>query len=380
MKKKWLTILCFVSLVSCGKESVITETTKETPSENVTESAKEYGIRLNPVEVTALHTDLQDRFLMVGANGMSSLGINGKQENSRPQFISFSWEADLPESSPTYVLQISEQTDFVNSWEYETQETQYEVYNLKVGTEYYWKVSDLKRTYTSDVASFITEGDTPRNLFIDGITNVRDIGGWFIDEHRRVRQGLAYRCGRLNESSSAALKVEITEDGIRQMNDYLGIRSEIDLRLVNDNEVGHYTQSALGEDVNYYQCPMGYCGNILENNRSMVKQIFTLLSDEKNYPVIYHCNIGTDRTGLVTYLLNGLLGVSEDDLFMDYEFSNLGVIGGTRNRSGIMTNYVSTLNSTSGTTLSQKIANYLLGIGINQIQIDTIIDLFTEEI
>ena len=79
-------------------------------------------------------------------------------------------------------------------------------------------------------------------------------------------------------------------------------------------------------------------------------------------------------------MLNGLLGVDQEDLFIDYEFSNLGKIDGTRNRNSLISNYVYTLNLSSGNTLSEKIANYLLNIGINQIQIDTIIDLFTEKI
>lgn len=123
---------------------------------------------------------------------------------------------------------------------------------------------------------------------------------------------------------------------------------------------------------------MGYNGDILINNKLMVKQIFEIMGDESNYPIIYHCNIGTDRTGLITYLVNGLLGVDQDDLFMDYEFSNLGNISGTRKRSGIKSTYVATINSAKGDTLSEKIANYLLSIGVNQIQFDTIVDMFTE--
>lgn len=123
---------------------------------------------------------------------------------------------------------------------------------------------------------------------------------------------------------------------------------------------------------------MGYNGDILINNKLMVKQIFEIMGDESNYPIIYHCNIGTDRTGLITYLVNGLLGVDQDDLFMDYEFSNLGNISGTRKRSGIKSTYVATINSAKGDTLSEKIANYLLSIGVNQIQLDTIVDMFTE--
>lgn len=369
MKKEIIVLSLLVMMVSCGEQNSTIETSKNY-----------YNIKLNQINEASIHTDLQNDFLLVGAEGLSSLGINGSTENSRPNAITFSWEYELPQDDNLFLLKISENEDLSDCWEYEINDNHYDVYNLKVGTKYYWNVSTLQNNYSSEISSFMTSLDNPRNLYIDGITNVRDIGGWMIDEHTRVRQGLAYRCGRLNKSSSDTLEVEITEEGISQMNDYLGIKSEIDLRLVNNNEVGKYTQSALGEEINYYQCPMGYNGNYLENNKLMVKKVFSLLSDKNNYPLMYHCNIGTDRTGLITYMLNGLLGVDQEDLFIDYEFSNLGKIDGTRNRNSLISNYVYTLNLSSGNTLSEKIANYLLNIGINQIQIDTIIDLFTEKI
>jgi protein-tyrosine phosphatase len=35
----------------------------------------------------------------------------------------------------------------------------------------------------------------------------------------------------------------------------------------------------------------------------------------------FHCRIGTDRTGTVAYVLEGLLGVPEEDRIQDYELS-----------------------------------------------------------
>ena len=35
----------------------------------------------------------------------------------------------------------------------------------------------------------------------------------------------------------------------------------------------------------------------------------------------FHCRIGTDRTGTVAYILEGLLGVPEEDRIQDYELS-----------------------------------------------------------
>lgn len=79
------------------------------------------------------------------------------------------------------------------------------------------------------------------------------------------------------------------------------------------------------DGVNYIAIPMDG-GADVDVSKEQIKAFFTVLADRNNYPMYYHCNIGTDRTGMVTYLLNALLGVSDHDLYIDYMFSNFGVI------------------------------------------------------
>ncbi|MBR5388667.1 MAG: tyrosine-protein phosphatase, partial [Clostridia bacterium] len=54
----------------------------------------------------------------------------------------------------------------------------------------------------------------------------------------------------------------------------------------------------------------------------LLKRIFYYLTDEKNYPIYVHCNAGADRTGTVAFLINGLLGVSFEDLTRDFELTS----------------------------------------------------------
>ena len=89
-----------------------------------------------------------------------------------------------------------------------------------------------------------------------------------------------------------------------------------------------------------------------------IRDVFALLADENNYPIYFHCSIGTDRTGVIAWLVNGLCGVSEKDLWRDYLFSNFGVINGSR-RTGIEGDYVLRMRLTSGDTFAEKIYNFL---------------------
>ena len=69
--------------------------------------------------------------------------------------------------------------------------------------------------------------------------------------------------------------------------------------------------------------------------------MFTYLSDASNYPIYTNCQGGADRTGTYAFLLNGLLGVSYDDLTRDFELTSFSGTprwrsagnGGTFNKS-----------------------------------------------
>ena len=40
--------------------------------------------------------------------------------------------------------------------------------------------------------------------------------------------------------------------------------------------------------------------------------------DPANYPIDFHCIAGQDRTGAVAFILNALLGVEEEELYLDW--------------------------------------------------------------
>jgi hypothetical protein len=53
--------------------------------------------------------------------------------------------------------------------------------------------------------------------------------------------------------------------------------------------------------------------------RAAVKYAMEEIVNGEN--IYFHCRIGTDRTGTVAYVLEGLLGVPEEDRIQDYELS-----------------------------------------------------------
>lgn len=297
---------------------------------------------------------------------------SGIGEKSHPNAIVLSWTLDGAEAD-FYRVQVSENEKLSDAQVWEMTEPSLELYNCKTGTTYYWSVVAVKgkrEVALSPVGTFSTADQAPRTIYCDGVANMRDLGGWKTEDGAKLNQGLIYRCGRLNENSNQVVKARITDKGLQTMQE-LGIRTELDLRRVDNNEVGGLTDTSLIEGVRYVQVPMdSTVGSLRANNEAAVVEVFRLLGEEDNYPLIIHCSIGTDRTGYICYLINGLLGVSADDLDRDYLLSNFGAIGSSRHLGRIQNDYLDYMNSLPGATLSEKIEGYLLGIGVAQSDID----------
>ncbi len=312
-----------------------------------------------------LHTELQAAYLNEADPGCISRyadGVNATEELdfrelSHPAPVVFTWEAGGAAEGTEYLLSVGEGEKMQDVLHFTTTETQFEVYDLKLATVYYWNVT--AGYAESGKACFTTEGQGPRNLYVDGVANVRDMGGWPTESGGRVKQGLFYRCGRLNENYTG--KPTVTEEGIRTMLDVLHIRTEIDLRggSGDPTEHGNIEASYLGTGVTYYHLGMNWNGHLVDLNRKKIRDVFTILAQEESYPLIFHCSIGTDRTGMIAFLVGALVGISEQDLYRDYLFSNFAYIEGSRDLNTIKNTYVADLKRAAGETLAEKARSYL---------------------
>ena len=385
-----LAALMLLPLVGCGPRTPAETTAAVTTA--ATEATANYEIRLNAPASTEIHTDLQKTYLAASdPHSILTYADNGGTvELGRPNPITLTWTVSDNAAGhiSAYTLRIWTKADASDAREIAigADETEYAFYNAFIGQNYYWSVTmldDKGNTTASSVATFRTALQAPRNLYVDGVTNVRDLGGWIMSDGSKVRQGMIYRGARLNENDSA--EILISEKGIRTLRDEIGIKTEIDLRqtqAVNGrDESGGITVSPLGEGVNYIACPMYYGDKLISDakNKQRVKEIFAILADENNYPIYFHCSIGTDRTGLIVWLINGLCGVAEKNLWRDYLFSNFGTIGGTRTRSNNESVYVNKIKAKTGDTLADKTYNFLKDyFGVPEANLQAVIRIMKE--
>ena len=402
-----LSLLTLLPLAACGQKNPVATTAPEAAFVETTaaetEASAKYEIRLNAPASAEIHTELQTTFLSSSdphafadllrpaytARSANYDADPGTLELGRPRPITLTWtvSAEAEGRVAAYTLSLWSASDRSDLKEIalDGDKTEYEFYNALIDTTYSWSVTLLDNdgdAVASDVASFRTASQAPRNLWVDGDTNVRDLGGWATYGGGKVRQGLLYRGARLNENDST--ENLITEEGIRTLRE-LGIKTEIDLRqtkAVNGtDESGGITVSPLGEGVTYIACPMYFGDELISDskNKQRVKEIFAILADESNYPIYFHCAIGTDRTGLIAWLVNGLCGVTEKNLWRDYLFSNFGEIGGTRTREKNEGVYVNKIKAKTGANLAEKTYNFLKDyFGVPESDLNAVIRIMKE--
>ncbi|MFH8385359.1 tyrosine-protein phosphatase [Kitasatospora sp. NPDC018058] len=165
------------------------------------------------------------------------------------------------------------------------------------------------------------------DAFIDiaGVRNFRDAGGI-----GALRRGVLYRSGSFHT---------LTEEGARQLKD-LGLRTVIDLRSPFELEVWPDQRHGLDhESLNLPTLP----ANREDVDRPWPEDQATLytfmpetagpsltavirrLAAPEALPVVVHCAVGKDRTGLTVAVLQSLLGASDADITADFLRSNAGL-------------------------------------------------------
>ncbi len=293
---------------------------------------------------------------------------SGVTELSRPRGNLLDFSEDVADAA-SYVLQYSSNSDFSDATTVEgLKQKQYRLYNLKLGeTVYYRAATDKNSLSAGRVHSLAVAEKGVRNLYIDGVTNVRDIGGYdsSLVKNGKIRQGLYFRGANLNN---------ITEEGKRQLLS-LGIKTEIDLRDAYQC-AGPYVD---GVGYNAVPIPSGTEGTRFEAFEDEYKRIFALIADADRSPVYLHCTAGADRTGICTFMLLAVCGASYEDMARDYLFTNFSTHGSrVANYNSEFKQWWAKLDRYEGATKADKAKSWLVSKGVTEEQVEKIRKIFVE--
>ena len=234
-------------------------------------------------------------------------------DDFKPVNNTLNWRSNVKANSFDIVVSLDSELTKVLYEEKGLTDASYTMANPLANAHYYWQVT--AHTNNGNVKSSIFDfysGDYKRTLDIPTVSNTRDVGG-FTTEYGTMQQGLIFRSARLDDINSTAL------DSLAQ----LDIQTDLDLR--NDGE-GIKNPANLP---NYYLRTMsGYYMNAFnDTNRSNTIEAVRIFANPNNYPIIFHCAVGRDRTGTLALILQALAGASKEYIIHDYYTSMWSVTG-----------------------------------------------------
>ena len=250
---------------------------------------------------------------------------------------------------------------------------------LNIGKQYFWKVAVKDQNQNlifSDTYSFTTEDTPPRWIKASdaskkdehGVTNVRDMGGWKTKDGHKVKQNLIYRGSEFDDH------ILLTDYSKNVFLNELKIKTDFDVRL------SETTSSPLGENINYVNVKMHGAYKRISEFKDEYKEMFKVFINKENYPLYIHCWGGADRTGTLLTLILGVLNVSEEDIFLEYELTSFSVWGPRSSNSELFTGFKKELDKygNKNDSFAVKCKNFVLSTGITQDEIETIRQIMLE--
>jgi protein-tyrosine phosphatase len=158
-----------------------------------------------------------------------------------------------------------------------------------------------------------------RLLEVEGMRNLRDVGGYRLTSGGRTSWGVLYRGGAPGE---------LTTEGREQLA-ALGLRTVVDLREPVEQEnlpspdlggadvhaVSFYRDRIVIDEIEDLQ-PL--YDQMIDHSGADITAVVKLLAADHALPALVHCSAGKDRTGLLIGLLLSALGVPDDLVAEDY--------------------------------------------------------------
>lgn len=295
-----------------------------------------------------------------------------KKEKTRPDPLTLSWKAAKGTAS-SYTVVISRSADLSRPIIVKTKKTSLNVWRLERNRTYYWQVKGraANKTIQSAIHHFYTK-DCARVLKVGGVKNIRDLGGYKTADGRRIRQGMVYRSARLDYT---------TKKGKKILKKSLKIKTDLDLRKKGEGGAGKKSP-VLKRYIHIHG--LSYSKLWKRKYKKVMVREMRVFTKPSNYPIIFHCSYGRDRTGALAFMLNGLLGASKRDLYKDYELTFFSGCSGSKSaakrkmkRFDKMYKHMSRYKDSSK-PLSYNIEAYLLDRGMKQSEIDAIKKIMLE--
>lgn len=314
-------------------------------------------------------------------------------DGDKPQSYSLRWKKEDMESGKM-ALHLEDELGWSGDREIAEGARYVNITNLVPNDKYTFKVTTASGkvltqgefTTTGTIHQCFFSGDIQKKKGVilkgEGARNCRDLGGWKTEDGKTVKYRMVYRGGRLNEKWKP---YPLNAQGEQEVL-FEGIGAELDLR--GNSDVIHEPAVA----------GLLHCSPVIEqggktmlvSDAAKTRECFEFVVNclRQGKPVHFHCSLGRDRTGTLSILLMGLLGVREGDIAKEYELTYFAPVGYSVSSSDKSSNTKPLFKNTrkewvysdvvpyfwelaGDGTFAQGVENYLLNVaGVSQKDID----------
>ncbi|MEL6346124.1 MAG: tyrosine-protein phosphatase [Myxococcota bacterium] len=157
-----------------------------------------------------------------------------------------------------------------------------------------------------------------RHVPLQGARNFRDLGGYRAADGQTIAWGRVYRADRLTD---------LTRDDVAELLDVRGLKTVIDLRT--SAEVARYGPGMIAPHVRRIhrsllspslrlRPSLDYADWAIAGQDVLADIFAQMTADDDPFPLVFHCSVGKDRTGIVASLLLSALGTPRQTIIDDY--------------------------------------------------------------
>ena len=368
-----------------GESSGGDESSQSQPVEGSGEFTFDEDALMEPQDI---HTENQNKYLnlnkeyySMGKSDLDACDALGNKNVSSPLPIKLAWEFEPAgdKEIKRFNVVFGQEEDLSDGFKVAgSSKNEISIYNTFLGTNYFKVIAEYKdgTEDESEIKTFEVTEQCPRNLLVGNMPNCRDMGGRTTHAGGKIKQGLIYRTSG-SKFDNRTLSDQDAQDVLTKQ---LKVKTEINVANSTTNNVNL-------DGVKVENCYMAY-GSVpysnLARNSVRIRQVMDILADEDNYPVFYHCRIGTDRTGITGVMIGGLLGIEFNEIIQDYGFSNFAPIDNQRypgktpdDNGDDIKKYIDEIIALPGNSFQEKTYLALRLIGVPAAKLDKIIDFMT---
>jgi protein-tyrosine phosphatase len=176
-----------------------------------------------------------------------------------------------------------------------------------------------------------------RYIYFESVLNFRDLGGYRTHDGCQVAWRRIFRSGGL---------LEMTGRDIVRLKEEIKLAAAIDLRNPRKQEQQQEISLLDKAGARYYNIPFREGGDLslkkeMESYRDFsnmgevylyrirqkefgqrVIEALEIIAEPDNQPLIFHCSIGKDRSGVLAAFVLGVIGVPDEDIIDDYTLTS----------------------------------------------------------